>query len=45
MIATIKSRQTSTKTSHSNWDFLPTMLSGAGGMIIGWAIAFTLGWV
>ena len=45
MMVTIKSQRASTKTSHSTWDFLPPMLSGVGGMIIGWAIAFTLGWV
>ncbi len=45
MIATIKSQQNSAKIRHSDWDFLPKMLSGTAGMIIGWAIALILGWV
>ena len=44
MIATIKSNQASLRLSHADWSFLPNMLSGMGGIIIGWAIAFMLGW-
>ena len=45
MIAIIKSNQTSSHINHADWSFLPNMLSGVGGIIIGWAIAFILGWI
>ena len=45
MIATIKSQPNSAKNRHSDWGFLPQMLSGTAGIIIGWAIALIIGWI
>ena len=45
MITTIKSNQTSSQIGHSDWSCLPNILSGVGGIILGWAIALMLGWI
>lgn len=42
MITTIKSNP---HISHTDWSFLSNMLSGVGGIFLGWAIALMLGWV
>ena len=44
MSTIIKSIQSASTLSHPNWSFLLNILSGIGGIIIGWAIAFMLGW-
>ena len=44
MIASSKSDRAFLKINHSDWNFLPIILSGATGMFLGWAIAFLLGW-
>jgi hypothetical protein len=45
MMTTSKYFKSSSRTGHDDWCFLPSMLSGTLGMIIGLAIAFQLGWV
>ncbi|MDJ0636546.1 MAG: hypothetical protein QNJ34_25435 [Xenococcaceae cyanobacterium MO_188.B29] len=45
MITNIKSNQTFAQINHSDWAFLPNMLSGTAGIILGYAIAFLLGWI
>ncbi|MBE9170863.1 hypothetical protein IQ238_26240 [Pleurocapsales cyanobacterium LEGE 06147] len=45
MMTTSKYCQTSSRIGHDDWCFLPSMLSGTLGIIIGLVIAFQLGWV
>ncbi|MBE9167814.1 hypothetical protein IQ238_09880 [Pleurocapsales cyanobacterium LEGE 06147] len=45
MITTSRHFKTSSRISYSNWYFLPSILSGMAGIIIGFAIACQLGWV
>jgi hypothetical protein len=45
MMTTSKYFKSSSRTGHDDWCFLPSMLSGTVGMIIGLAIASVFGWV
>ena len=45
MITNIKSNQAFSQINYSDWAFLPNMLSGTAGIILGYAIASMLGWI
>ena len=45
MITNIKSNQACSQINHSDWAFLPNMLSGTAGIILGYVLASMLGWI
>ncbi len=45
MITNIQSLTVTSKTNQSDWYFVPTMLNGTLGILIGLAIANILNWI